>query len=57
MPSSTQRGTQIGQGGARELIEKCTFLHEGEDENVSDYTELIADAYAYGHGNKVYWII
>ena len=43
------------QDRARELIEKCTFLHEGEDENVSDYTELIADA--YGHRYRVYRII
>ena len=27
-----------------ELIDKCTFLHLGEDENVSDWTGMTANA-------------
>ena len=34
------------QGRAWELIEKCTFLHQREDNDVSNYSNLITDVYA-----------
>ena len=35
------------QSTARELLERSTFLHQGRDETVSGYSDLISDAISY----------